>query len=93
LVSNWRLNCWRVGRIGPYQLPAEPESYMTLVAELTSPFFVGGLLYKWVYQKWTPYGIRGGLGLTTLSFPNQLLVTSEVFTGRFPYGYSVLPDT
>jgi hypothetical protein len=93
LGSNWRslvgVTGWLGKYYGSYPYPAE----VVLVAELITPFVVGGLTIKWVVG-FNQDGFRfGTYGFASLLDPSQMGgFFSYLGTTHFPYGRLVHPD-
>lgn len=93
MASNWRATVGKIGMLGPPFSVFEPDSYVTLAARLITPIPDFPRPLKWVYQKWTPYGMRGGLLQASVLDDEQAGFSTGSFLGTFPYGYAVYPDT
>lgn len=93
MESNWRFNVWKTGwsfyQPGVYPYPDR----VTLVAELVTPFVVGGLLLKWVVQLEGAFGRYMVYGIACPLDTSQMCgFFSYLGTARFPGIYLVLPD-
>ena len=92
MESEWRRAVGLVGWTGPQVYAPGILVSGLKAARLNTPLHIGGFTIGYVMQIESGGIVSGTLGALDVTDPRQVQGFLFTLTGRFPYGFAVVPD-